>query len=125
MDKITIKEAVYPCTLGITEEEQAQKQTVILDIVLFFDIKKAGISDSIYDTINYSEINKQLNKLIGSKPFCLIEKIADEVAQYILRTYPANKVEVIVKKPCALRNANHASVGILREKILYNNSCFP
>ena len=114
MDKITIKKAVYPCTLGTTKEEQAQKQTVILDINLFFDARKAGASDSLNDTINYSEINKQLKRFIDSKPFCLIEKIAEDVAHIILSNYPTKKVEVIVKKPCGLRNAKYASVSISR-----------
>lgn len=116
MDKITIKEAVYPCTLGVNEEEKSQKQIVISDITLFFDIKKAGISDSIHDTINYAEINNTLKKFIDSKSFCLIEKIAEDVAQIILRDWPVNKVNVKVKKPGAIRNASYAGVSITREK---------
>jgi FolB domain-containing protein len=116
MDRIIIKDAVYPCILGVTKEEQSTRQTIILDIIIHFDAKKPGLSDSIKDTIDYSDINMHLKKMLDSKSFCLIERIAEEVSGTIMQSYLVNKVEVCVKKPSAIRNADYAAVSIERER---------
>lgn len=117
MDEIIIKRAKYPCSLGVTEEERSLKQIISMDISIEYELKKAGLSDSIGDTIDYSLINKQIRELLESKSFCLIEKIGEEVAQHIINEYKTRKVTILVRKLYALKNADCAAIEIVREKI--------
>ena len=63
------------------------------------------------------EIKKEIRGLLESKPFCLIETVAQEVSQLILKAYPVNSITVLVKKPNALKNADCAAVEITRKRL--------
>jgi len=116
MDRLIIENATYPCTLGVTDEERSLRQIVKIDISMVYDSRKAGSTDSIADTIDYSLINKQIRELLNSKSYCLIEKMAEDVAKEILNTQKVRKIKVLVRKPFALKNAASTAIEIEREK---------
>ncbi len=53
MDKIFLSSLAVECIVGIWEWERRVKQTVIIDIEMAADIRKAAASDHIDDTIDY------------------------------------------------------------------------
>jgi 7,8-dihydroneopterin aldolase/epimerase/oxygenase len=114
MDKIIIKNAKYLCNVGITKEERKGKQEIIIDIELYFNIK--DITDFIESTINYSEVNKKIKVVIGNKEYNLIETLANEIADSILKNFKVTKVNITVKKPKAIENADYTAIEITREK---------
>ena len=114
MDKITIKNAKFECNIGVTEKERRNKQKILIDAELFLNLKKASKTDSITNTINYSEIFKSIEKIASKKEFKLIEALAEGIAQEILSSYPIKKITVRVKK--SLSYAEYAAVEITRKK---------
>ena len=115
MDKIIIKGAKYEVNIGVTAEERDAKQPLLIDIVLHYDLGGAASSDSIEETINYSKVCKSVAALLN-KEYKLIETVAEAVASEILLSYPVSKLEVMVRKPGALRIADYAAVQIMRER---------
>ena len=115
MDKIIIKGAKFDLHLGVTEEERKTKQQILVDVTLFFDITAAVSMDDIEKSINYSHVSKRINTILA-KEYKLIETVAETIAQEILTAFPAHKVKICVKKPQALRIADHTAVEIVREK---------
>ena len=117
MDWITLKNAHYSANLGITKKEKQFVQPVIMDIKLLISsssISNAAKSDDIKNTINYSEINKAIQRLLDEKEFKLIETLAETITSLILDNFPADSVQLVVKKPQALKNVEYTSVSILR-----------
>ena len=113
MDKIIVKNARYQCNVGVSVEERSVKQDILVELVLFCDIKKAARSDSISDTFSYSQVNKRI-KEITQNSYKLLETIAEKIAKAILTEFAVKKVLVRVKKPAALKNAAFAAVEIER-----------
>lgn len=115
-DEIHIKDLSLRCIIGINEEERREKQDVIINIIMYCNIKKAGLTDNIKDTVDYKEIKKKIVKMVESSSFFLIEKLAEEIANICLSNTKIKKVEVTVDKPNALRFAKSVAVKIVRKR---------
>ena len=83
--------------LGVTEQERATPQKVLLHFALTHPSPPVGCtSDKIEDTLCYSTICKGLKKAVVGKSFALIEKLAAEMVQTI-RTMIPPEVGVMVE----------------------------
>jgi 7,8-dihydroneopterin aldolase/epimerase/oxygenase len=60
MDKIFIHALKTEAIIGIFDWERQVKQTVVVDIEISADIRKAALSDSIDDTLNYKRVAKRV-----------------------------------------------------------------
>ena len=118
MDKIIIKEARFPCNIGVSQKERKKKQEIIIDVELFSNIKKASKTDNIRYAVNYSKVYDLIKNIVGREKYKLVEAIAENVAKEILNKFSVEKVLVRVKKPTALANKNvkYAAVEIIRKK---------
>jgi dihydroneopterin aldolase/D-erythro-7,8-dihydroneopterin triphosphate epimerase len=114
MDRIHIRDLTLRTYVGIDPEEQEKKQEVTLNITLFADLKKAGRTDDIADTVNYRSIKKQIVETVESSRFSLIERLAEAVSEIVLKDSRVRKAEVTVDKPGALRFARSVAVTIER-----------
>ncbi len=84
---------------GVSEQERSQPQTLLFDMELEFPFPA---NDQIEATMDYSAIPRHLDELLSKDSFCLIESIAQAVAQDLLQTFPQlNQVAVRVHKPDA------------------------
>ncbi len=114
MDKIIIRDLKVPTIIGTFEWERKEKQEIILNIELYCDLRKAGKSDRIDDTVDYKTMKKRIIDLIMKAEYFLIEKTAESVAELCLSTTGVEKVKVTVDKPGALRYARSVAVEIER-----------
>jgi dihydroneopterin aldolase len=64
MDKILITGLIANGIVGVKEPEREFPQELLLDIELEYPLTKAGVSDSIEDTISYSYVAKLVRKSI-------------------------------------------------------------
>src|SRR4051812_25343517 len=109
MSKITITDLEVFYSVGVTDEERAQPQRLLLTVDISFDFSVAAISDRITKTINYFEVAQMLLKFGEGRNWKLIEKLAANIADAILSEYSAQAVTVQVKK-FAIPQALHVSV---------------
>ena len=116
MDRIFIRDVMVRCIIGIYPQERKEKQDVVINIVLVGDLRKAGLSDSIRDTINYKTIKKNVIKLVEKSEFNLIEKLADRIADTCLQNPKVRRATVTVDKPAALRFARSVAVEVTRSR---------
>lgn len=116
MDKIYIRDLLVRCIVGIYPEERTEKQDVKINMVLYTDLRKAGKTDDIDDTVNYKTIKKQVLKMVQESDFFLIEKLAEEAAQIALVDPKVQYVNVSIDKPGALRFARSVAVDITRSR---------
>ncbi len=114
MDKIMLKNAKLNCNLGVTKKERRKKQLILVNAELFLDLKKASRTDSIKDTINYSQLYKSIKNAAEKKEYNLIEALAGSIAKEILSNYPIKKIIVGAKKHISY--AEYAFVEIKRKK---------
>lgn len=118
MDKIIIKKARFKCNIGISREERAKKQNIIIDVELFLNLRKASSTDDIKNSVDYSKIHSLIKSIAEKKEHKLIEALAENIANAVLKNFPAKKAVVKVVKPMALakKNVKYAAVEIARSR---------
>lgn len=116
MDKIFIRDLALRCIIGIYPEERREKQDVVINVEMHCDLRKAGMSDDLNDTVDYKSIKKAILKLVEESRFQLIETMAERIAGIALNNEKVQSVVVTVDKPGALRFAKSSAVEIARER---------
>jgi 7,8-dihydroneopterin aldolase/epimerase/oxygenase len=116
MDKIFLSSLAVECIVGIWEWERRVKQTVILDIEMATDIRKAAASDHIDDTIDYKAVSKRLQSFVGESQFQLVETLTDRIAQLIVTEFGVTWVKVRLNKKGAIRGARDVGIVIERRR---------
>ena len=101
MDKIYIRSLRVYAYHGVNTDEKENGQPFELDITLCLDLKAAGQTDFLSDTVNYAKVTKLAVKVISSEKNNLIERAASRVAFSILEEFPVCEVTVLLKKPRA------------------------
>jgi dihydroneopterin aldolase len=114
MDTIFIHALKTEAIIGIFDWERQVKQTVIVDVEMKFDIRKAALSDSIDDTLNYKRVAKRLLAFIEASQYHLVEKLTEEIAMLVLAEFDIASVRVALSKPGAIRSSR--DVGIIVER---------
>jgi 7,8-dihydroneopterin aldolase/epimerase/oxygenase len=114
MDIIYLNDLRIDTIIGIYDWERRVKQTVILDLEMGADIRKAAASDNIEDTLNYKAVAKRLFAFIGDSEFELVETLAERVAELILKEFSVPWLRLRVNKQGAVRGVR--DVGVIIER---------
>lgn len=118
MDKIYIKDFQIFANHGVLKEEKILGQKFMLSLELSLNLKKAGISDDLKETVNYAKLCDEIEEQFKKKSYDLIETAAEKAAEYILVNYEkVGKVKVLLKKPWAPigRTLDYAAVEVERQ----------
>jgi len=116
MDRIHITDLQFRCIIGVYPEERREPQDVCLNLTLSCDLRRAGISDALADTVDYKAVKGRVRALVEGAHFQLLEKLATEVARCCLETVGVTAVRVRIDKPGALRFARSVAVDIERTR---------
>ena len=116
MDRILIKDLMLRCVLGLSDEERREKQDVLINLILWTDLRPAAASDSIRDAVDYSQLKKRIITLVEGSQYHLAETLADRIASLCLEQPAVQQVQVTVEKPTALRFAHSVGVEIIRSR---------
>lgn len=116
VDKIHITDLLVRCIIGVNDDERREKQDVIINLVLFADLRPSGRSDRLEDSVDYRAIKKDVLALAESSSFALVEALAEHIAERCLQHPRVQAVQVTVEKPSALRFARSVGVEITRER---------
>ena len=117
MDRIFIKDLLVRGILGINPEERVKRQDILINVVLYADVRKAAATDAIDDAVNYKSISKRIIDHVESSSDFLVEKLVTDLARIILCEYEqVERVQVRVEKPGALRFARSVGIEIERTR---------
>ncbi len=114
LDKVFIEQLEVIATIGVYDWEQKIKQKLILDIEMAHDNKPAGKSDNVADALDYAQVSQLVIKYIESGHFLLLERVAEEVAELIMKQFSVLWVKIRLTKPGAVPQA--AGVGVIIER---------
>jgi dihydroneopterin aldolase len=115
MDKIFLHGLKAEAIIGIYDWERQVKQTLIVDLEMNGSVRKAAISDSIDDTLNYKRVAKRVLAFIEASKFHLVETLTEQIAMLLLAEFGLLWVRVSLSKPGAVRNSRDVGVIIERE----------
>jgi len=115
-DRIFLHGLTTECIIGFIDWERRVKQTVVLDIELPVDCRRASISDEVTDTLDYKKVAKRVLAFIAASEFKLVETLAHRVALLILEEFAVAWVRIALNKPGAIRNSRDVGVVIERAR---------
>jgi 7,8-dihydroneopterin aldolase/epimerase/oxygenase len=116
MDKIFLSALSVECVVGIWEWERRVKQTVIIDVEMAADIRKAASTDHIDDTVDYKRVSKRLLTFVGESQFQLVETLTERIAELIVTEFGVTWVKVRLNKRGAIRGARDVGIEIERRR---------
>ena len=117
MDKIFIHALKTETIVGIFDWERQVKQTVLIDIEFSANIRKAALSDSIDDTLNYKRVAKRVLTFVEQSSFHLVETLAEHIAMLILEDFGVAWVSISLSKPGAIRSSRDVGVMLQRDAL--------
>ena len=115
-DRILLRDLSVICIIGIMPRERLIPQRVVFNIQLSYDLKKAGASDNIEDTLNYKDLRDEIVRSVKSSKFMLIEKLVEHVADLCLAKAGVTCVKLSLDKPGALTSCRSVAVEIERRR---------
>lgn len=86
---------------GVLPDEKRDGQPFVVDVVMELDLATVGGSDALDDTVSYAEIAGEVVSRITGPSFDLIERLAEVVADDVLRHRLVDAATVTVHKPQA------------------------
>ena len=84
---------------GANPEEKALGQAYVVDLEVELDLRRAGASDCLEDTVSYTRLFRAVQEVIEGESKNLLEAMAQTVADKVLRQFPVDAVRVRLKKP--------------------------
>lgn len=114
MDKIFLSALSVECIVGIWEWERRVKQTVIVDLEMAADIRRAAATDAIEHTVDYKKVSKRVQSFVAESQFQLVETLTERIAQTIITEFGVTWVKVRLNKQGAIRGARDVGIEIER-----------
>jgi len=101
---------------GVLPAERRGGQDFVVDVALSLDLRAAGGSDDLADTVDYGALAQALAEVVEGEPLDLLEALAGRLAEVCLSDRRVGSVEVTVHKPAAPlgRAFSDVSVTVVR-----------
>lgn len=114
MDIIYLRQLKIDTIIGVFDWERQIKQTVVLDLEMATDIRKAAVTDNLDDTLNYKAVAKRLIDFVSHSEFQLVETLAERITEIVLNEFSVPWMRLQLNKAGAVRGAR--DVGIIIER---------
>ena len=116
MDQVFINDLIARGIIGVNDWEREKPQEILINIVLFADLRKAGNSDNIEDSVNYRTVAKKVLAHAESAQRQTVEALASDLARLCLEELGVQRVRIRVEKPGAVRFSRSVGVEVERSK---------
>lgn len=111
-DRITLTGLQVRGNHGVFDHEKRDGQDFVVDITVWLDLGDAAATDDLTKTLHYGELAEMAAGIVGGEPRDLIETVAAEIADEVMKDERAYAVEVTLHKPHAPIPLSFADVAV-------------
>lgn len=97
-EEIRIEELELMAQVGVPDEERARPQRLAVSLTLQPRHHFADLGDDLGRAIDYAAVCADLRHFVSGRRDKLIETLAHEMAQHLLRTFAVARVELELRK---------------------------
>ena|SRR5258707_15182299 len=115
MARISIVDLEVQYHIGVSEQERAQPQRLLLTIEMSVDFTAAAQSDRVEQTINYQAVADELLQFGQGRSWQLLEKLVANIADRVITKYRPESVFVEAKK-FVIPQARYVAVAVTRDR---------
>ena len=112
MARIRVKDLRLRTYIGIKEEENNNKQDVLINLTILYPAVEAVRDNDIDHALNYRTITKAIIQHVEGNRFALLERLTQEILDLVMTHATVRYAEVEVDKPHALRFAESVSITL-------------
>mgnify|MGYP003345391102 CR=1 FL=1 len=117
-DVILLEGIQVPAALGVTAAERRMRRPVTLDLEVERDLRAAGRSDRIGQTLHYKRIFEVVEDVAAHQEHKLVEALGERIAAAVLGKFDADAVTVTVRKPKPIAGVlDYAGIRITRTRV--------
>ncbi len=84
---------------GVENVEREAGQVFVVDVECALDLSQAARSDSIADTVDYSELITEVRTIVESERYLLLEALAQRIIDALLSRPRIEFASVAISKP--------------------------
>lgn len=117
MDSIKIRQLRVKSQVGATDEERAETQLLLIDLDVVTDLRPAGLSDDLNDTVDYGVLVGEVARLVEDSNCALLEHLAENIAAHIASINGVNGVTVEVAKESPPLEQEVGTVAVRIERL--------
>jgi len=114
MDIIFLRGLQIDTVIGIYDWERQIRQTVIIDLELATDIRRAAATDDIAHTLDYKAVSKRITAFVEQSTFFLVETLAERITGILLEEFSVPWVRLTLNKKGAISGATDVGIRIER-----------
>ncbi|MFZ3101086.1 MAG: dihydroneopterin aldolase [Desulfitobacteriaceae bacterium] len=100
-DVIRLRGLEFYAYHGVLPEEKTLGQQFVVDLDLFLNLRAAGNSDKVEDTVSYAEVYSVIKECMLGETFDLLERLAEYIAQKVLAVFACSALRLEIHKPQA------------------------
>lgn len=112
-DSIHLRGLELPVLIGVPEAERAAWQTLQADISFSVPLRFDAMQDQLAATVDYAAVAVRLRALAAERPRQLIETLAGEMADCVLKEFLAVRVTIELRKRI-LPGCDYVAVSLTR-----------
>lgn len=104
---------------GCSELERQHEQLFVVDAELYLNLSRSSKTDDLGDTIDYSQVLIDIKKIVGGTSRNLIETVAWDICEILLRKYfllDGLKITLHKPAPPVKEKFSGAAVELIRHR---------
>ncbi|CAI8428889.1 MAG TPA: dihydroneopterin aldolase [Rhodobiaceae bacterium] len=113
--RVFIRDLILQARIGIHDHERAQSQPIVINIDASVEEDTSAIADTITDVVCYETLTLQIKDVIARGHTDLVEVLAENIADTLLRDQRIMRLRIRLEKPDAIDEA--AGVGVEIERL--------
>ncbi len=115
MSQISIVDLEVHFHIGVPQKERARPQRLLISVEMSHDFSAAAATDRVNQTINYFTVAQKIRRLGDERSWKLVEKLATDVADLVLKEFSPTSVTVLVKK-FPIPQASYVAVSLTKHR---------
>lgn len=113
--EIALRNILVKVIIGVFPKERKTIQDLVINVVIRYNANKAMTSDNIEEAVDYYKITHGIIQLVEKTTHHLLERVLDDVLQFLMQDNRILSCEVSIDKPAALKELG-VQVGIRGQK---------
>ena len=98
MDRILIDDLRVMALIGVLPHEREAVQPLRIDLAIGVDLRDAGRSDDLDDTVNYGLVAERITELANETKHVLLERLAADIVDMVLGFDRVEEIDLTVTK---------------------------
>jgi 7,8-dihydroneopterin aldolase/epimerase/oxygenase len=116
-DLIVLEGLEVQALIGVYDWERAARRPLVFDLRLRVDLRRAGRSDDVADTVDYAAVAEQVSALVAQSTPQLLETLAESLCAHLFARFMAiEAIELVVHKPGILPQVRDVRIEICRQR---------